>query len=232
MGRKSPQEKKELEYSRDHFTPGWDSSRMFPRTWKRKKTHANRQYRRKSQELLAGLKPGIDANDVVSDDLTAARFQKSITRKRLHKQGTITLGEKVKATLERRTEAVGRKVNKKRAAEAWAKSTLSTLNSLQGENLADFVLRAEAFRRGSLDERLRVMSSQDPVDRALCFLSSIGYGSGVGSAHEIYAVCRNPELRKGFATWFMRVGKLTTAQQRTQTRRRRKSRIAKPRTDN
>ena len=51
MGRKSPQEKKELEYTKDHFTFGWNSSRAFPKTWKRKKTNLNREYRRKSGEL-------------------------------------------------------------------------------------------------------------------------------------------------------------------------------------
>lgn len=220
MTRKSPQEKKELEYSKDHFTPGFDSSRMFPRTWKRKKTQANRQYRRKSQELLAGLKPGMSEDDLIPDDLTASRFQKSVSRKRLHKQGTITLGEKVKLTLEHRAEMVGRRVNRKREAEAWANSALSTLNSLQGEKLIAFVRRADRYRHGSLDERLHVMSSQDPLDRAICFLGRIDYGSGGGSAHEIYVVCRNPELRKGFETWLMKFEKLITPKQQNKARRR------------
>jgi len=108
--RKSPQQKKELELTRDHFTRGWHSSRMFPRTWKRKKVGANREYRQKSEELLAQAKPGIGALDIelIADDPTAARFQKSVIRKRLHKIGTVTVGEKVKDKLERRAEAVGR----------------------------------------------------------------------------------------------------------------------------
>ena len=102
--RKSPQQKKELEQTKDHFTPGWQSSRLFPKTWKRKKTRVNREYRRKSEELLAPAKPGIAADDLelIADDLTAARFQKSVSRTRLHKIGTITVGEKVKRKLERR----------------------------------------------------------------------------------------------------------------------------------
>jgi hypothetical protein len=54
----------ELEYSKDHFTPGWNSSRMFPRTRRRKKTQANRVFRRKSAELLTELKPGMGETDV------------------------------------------------------------------------------------------------------------------------------------------------------------------------
>ena len=71
---------------------------------------ANREYRQKSEELLAQAKPGIGALDIelIADDPTAARFQKSVIRKRLHKIGTVTVGEKVKDKLERRAEAVGR----------------------------------------------------------------------------------------------------------------------------
>jgi len=93
--RKSPQQKKELEYTRNHFTFGWVSSRNFPQTWKRKKARVNRNYRHKSEEILAQAKPGIASDDVesIADDLTAARFQKSISRKRLRKVGTVTVGE-------------------------------------------------------------------------------------------------------------------------------------------
>ena len=93
MSRKSPQEKKELEYTKGHFTFGFKSSRMFPKTWKRKKTQANRQYRRKSQELLAGLKPGMDEEGLISDDLTAAR------------SGTLTLGHDPRLLLSTNFEA-------------------------------------------------------------------------------------------------------------------------------
>ena len=76
--RKSPQEKKSLEYTRDHFTFAEHSS--FPTTWKRKKTHANREFRRKSAELLVQAKSGMAVDDValIADDLTASLFQKSL----------------------------------------------------------------------------------------------------------------------------------------------------------
>src|SRR5215469_7742839 len=109
--RKTPQEKKGLEYTKDHFTFGQQSSRTFPKTWKRKKAHANREYRRKSGELLAQAKPGIGSQDLpaIADDLTAARFTKSVVRKPLEKTDTVTLEEKVRLKLARREKSVGRR---------------------------------------------------------------------------------------------------------------------------
>jgi hypothetical protein len=139
--RKSPQEKKQLEYTRDHFTFGWESSRHFPDTWKRKKTHANREYRRKSDELLAQVKPGLAAEDAssIAEDLTVACLQKSVVRKRLQKGGTVTVGEKVKAKLERRVETVGRRATRRVAEDNAAEAAIRTLNSLEGKKLADVV---------------------------------------------------------------------------------------------
>jgi len=131
-GRAPPQQKKQLEYTRDHFTFGWHSSRTFPTTWKRKKTRANREYRRKSEELLTQAKAGIAVDDVelLADDLTAARFQKSVIRKRLHKTGTVTVGEKVKGKLEKREQTAGRKVQRHQHYDHAATSAISTLVSL------------------------------------------------------------------------------------------------------
>lgn len=147
MTRKSPQEKKQLDYERDHFTPGWNSSsRMFAKTWRGKKTHANRQYRRRSQELLVGMKTGIGEDDLFSDDLTAARFQESVSRKRLRKQGTMTLREKVETKLSKRATMVGRRARTKREAEAWAKSAVATLGTPSGREIC----RSFSTRRASM----------------------------------------------------------------------------------
>jgi hypothetical protein len=197
MDRKSPQEKKQLEYTKDHFTFGWQSSRMFPKTWKQKKMSANRQYRRKSQELLAELKPGIGEHDLISDDLTAARFQKSVSRKRLHKQGTVSLGEKIKAKLEKRTALAGRRVLSKQTCERWASSSVTTLNGLRGNEFTEVARRAKNLCTGNMSELRRVMSSQDPVDRALEFL----YRVSIGCAHESNALHRSAELQQRLATW-------------------------------
>jgi hypothetical protein len=197
VDRKSPQEKKKLEYTKNHFTFGWQSSRMFPKTWKQRKTKVNRQYRRKSQELLAELKPGLSEHDLTSDDLTATRFQKSVSRKRLYKQGTVTVGEKVKAKLEKRTAIAGRRVQGKRECDRWARSAVTTLNGLQAKELADVARRAKALCTGNMDELLHVMSSHHPVDRALEFLRRVSFGS----APETSALRRSEELQQGLATW-------------------------------
>jgi hypothetical protein len=169
--RKSPQQKKRLAYTKGHFTFGWQSSRMFPKTWKRKKTRVNREYRRKSEELLAQAKPGIAADDValIADDLTAARFQKSVVRKRLHKTGTVTVGEKVKQKLERREQAAGRNVQRHQGYDHAATSAISTLSSLDGEKLVDVVRHADLLcGAGNADELRRVLQSKDPVAIGLC----------------------------------------------------------------
>src|SRR5439155_15972365 len=168
--RKSPQRKKQLEYTKNHFTFGWHSFRTFPTTWKRKKTRANREYRRKSEELLTQAKPGIAVDDVelLADDLTTARFQKSIIRKRLHKTGTVTVGEKVTRKLERREETAGRKVQRRQHYDHAATSAISTLRSLNGERLVGVVRRADLLCGArNADELKRVLQSNDPVDRAL-----------------------------------------------------------------
>jgi hypothetical protein len=196
MDRKSPQEKKQLEYTKDHFTFGWQSSRMFPKTWKQKKTWANRQYRRRSQELLAEMKPGMGEHDLVSDDLTAARFKKSVSRKRLHKSGTVSLGEKVKAKLDKRTALVGRRMQRKQTCERWARSSVTTLNGLRGDEFKEVARRAKSLCTGNMSELRRVMSSQDPVNRALEFL----YRVSVGFAHESDALHRSADQQR-LATW-------------------------------
>ena len=205
--RKSPQQKKELELSRDHFTPGWQSSRMFPRTWKRKKVRANREYRRKSEELLAQAKPGIGAQyiELIADDLTAARFQKSVIRKRLHKIGTVTVGARVKDKLERRAEAVGRNVRNHERYDRAAASTVKTLSSLAGEELLGVVRRAGLLcRDGNEDERRRVRQSTDAVDRALYFVSLVCSGSGF----ELDALRRNPQLDKALEAWIRKAARM------------------------
>ena len=214
--RKSPQQKKEMEYTKDHFTPGWHSSRMFPRTWKRKKTRVNRVYRRKSDELLAPAKPGIAADvELIADDLTAARFQKSVSRKRLRKVGTITVGEKVKRKLDNREEAVGRKVRRHQQYDRAATSAVSTLCALDGEKLVDVVRHADLLCNGrNADELKRVLGSHDPVDRALHFL----YSLASGFAFEKYALRRNPELDKALENWIVKANRIFDREKRARER--------------
>ena len=198
--RKSPQQKKQLEYTKDHFTFGWYSSRMFPTTWKRKKARANREYRRKSEKLLTQAKPGIAVDDVelLADDLTAARFQKSIIRKRLHKTGTVTVSEKVKRKLQRREESAGRKVLRRQHDDNVATSAVTALRALGGEELVSVVRRADLLcGERSVSELNRVMQSKNPIDHALHFLYRVSWGSAL----EIDALRRNQELDKALGIW-------------------------------
>ena len=118
--RKSPQQKKRLEYDKDHFTFS-ESPHAFPKQWRRKKTQATRENRRKSDELLVQAKPEMSAKDIdlVVGDVTLAQLAKSVLRKRLHKRGTVTVGEKVKLKLEKRAETVGRRVKSHESMTFW-----------------------------------------------------------------------------------------------------------------
>jgi hypothetical protein len=211
--RKSPQQKKELEYTRDHFTPGWVSSRYFPKTWKRKKARVNRDYRRKSEEILAQAKPGTASSDVetIADDLTAARFQKSVSRKRLHKIGTITVGEKVKRKLGSRREAVGRNARRHQRYDDAAKSAVNTLTSLEGNALLHVVRRADLLCNArNEDERKRVLQGRDQIDRALDFL----YQLSIGSAFEGNALRRHPDLHKALRAWMRKADRILESDNR------------------
>ena len=93
--RRSPQEKKQLEYTRDHFTFA-EHVHAFRKQWPLKKALSNRKYRRKSDELLAPAKTGMSVDDaeLTSGDVTSARVMKLVRRERLHKSGTVTVGER------------------------------------------------------------------------------------------------------------------------------------------
>jgi hypothetical protein len=211
--RKSPQQKKQLEYTKDHFTPGFQSSRMFPKMWRRKKTLANREFRRKSDEILAPAKLGLTGDDVnsISDDLTSARFEKSVSRKHLRKVGTITLGEKVKRKVERRQEAVGRNVSKHRHYDAMAKTAVLTLTSLEGEELTAVTRRADRLcNRKDRQKPTQIWSSNAPVDCALKFL----YQLSCGSTFEQEALRRDPALQNLFAEWLKKADRILAKDER------------------
>ncbi|HWW97376.1 MAG TPA: hypothetical protein VNY74_06755 [Edaphobacter sp.] len=209
--RKSPQEKKSLEYTRDHFTFAEHSS--FPKTWKRKKTHANREYRRKSDELLVQAKPGMAADDValIADDLTAALFQKSVVRKPLRKTGTVTAGEKVKLGLAKRDQRVGRRAQSHEAYDRAATLAVRTLTSLDGERLVSAARRAGILcGLGFTEEHGRLLRSSDSLDRALYFLYLLTSGSG----REIDALRRNEELGAALTAWVTKANRILARDRR------------------
>lgn len=204
---KSPQEKKALAYTKDHFTFGRQSSRMFPRTWKRKKAHANREYRRKSDELLAQAKSGVDAQyaELVAGELTASHLEKSVFRKRLHKHGTVSMGEKVRLKLTRRKETVGRRVNLRSHYDLEADHAVRTLTALEGEGLAKEIWRAYRLcQPGEHEERFRLSRSNADLDRALTFLVNVHWGG----ANERDALRRNKRLCKTFCSWIEKANQI------------------------
>lgn len=217
--RKSPQQKKELAYAKDHFAGGYNSSAHgLAKGWRRKKAQVHRQYRRKSDELLAPVKPGLGAGDVelISGELTPGHLQKSVTRKRLHKIGVITMGERVKKRLQRRSEAAGRKVQQHQHFDQAAAAAVRTLNYLSGEGLVQVVNRAEQLRKRNGDELKRVRNSKGPVDQALSFLFAVS----VGSSRELDALRRNPALNRDLGSWIQKAHRIMAKEQRKQERKR------------
>jgi hypothetical protein len=196
---KSPQEKKQLEYSKDHFTFS-ETPHAFPRQWRRKKARVNRQYRRKSDELLAPAKQHLSASDaeVLVGDLTIGHLKDSITRKRLRKSSTVSVGEKVRIKLEKRKEMTGRRANSHRRYDDLVAEAVGTLTSLEREDLTKFVRRAKKFLQGGDPlEWIRLRESDRPLDRALYFLESLERGDA--SFHD--ALRRNQALCHGFQQW-------------------------------
>jgi hypothetical protein len=157
-------------------------------------------------------------DDLKSDDLTAARFQKSISRKRLNEAGTVTLGEKVKRKLEKRAALVARRVRIKQSCDTRARSTLTALNALQGEELLEVARRAVSLYRGNADELRRVTLSQDPLDRALEFSRRLSFGF----PPEIYALQRSPALQEQLSAWLKKVERAAIRAQRIEASIRRK----------
>lgn len=197
---KSPQEKKTLEYTKDHFTFGYNSSRALPRIWKRKKAHANRKYRRKSAELLTQAKPGVNAEgaELVAGELTAVHLKQSISRKRLLKHGTVSLGEKIKIKLAKRNEMIGRRAYSHRHYDQEATFAIHILTALEGEKLADAISQASLLcHPGNHEERFCLSRSKDDLNRALTFFVNAHWGH----ANERDALRRNQKLCMAFQHW-------------------------------
>ena len=216
--RRSPQEKKRLEYTRNHFTFGRQSSRTFPKVWKRKKAYVNRSFRRIGDGLLAQAKPGIPAEEAVAigEDVTIARIEKLRDRRALHKGGTVSVGEKVKLKLERRKEMVRRRVGSHEKYDRLAASAVETLTSLSGEQLAEVAHRASRLCH-FIDQRqiLRLRQSSDPIDQALHFFRSVSWGS----APEKQALCRNKELWDAWSSWIDAVNRILRRDRRPSERK-------------
>lgn len=198
--RKSPQEKKQLEYTRSHFTFSNRSDRVFSKVWKRKKAHANRVVRRKGDDLLAQAKPGIGAEDAVElgEGITTSRIEKFKIPERLRKRGTVSVGEKVRLKLQRRKETVGRRTLSHEKYDLLATSAVKTVTSLEGNELKMMAHRMSRLCQGGDPiEFQRIQQSSDPIDQALKFFDRVFRGS----APERLALRRNKSLCKAWCDW-------------------------------
>ncbi len=86
--KKTPPEKKEAEYEKDHYTFTWLSPRGFRKTWKKKKNYRNRVVRRKSKNLLHEVE-WLSLNELgpVEESFTAELFRKGLTKNKVRKTG-------------------------------------------------------------------------------------------------------------------------------------------------
>lgn len=110
---KSPPEKKELALKKDHFIIA-EYPHAFRKNWPRKKARTNRDYRRKTEEIISRAKRTISSEDAeaVATDLTAARLKQSVSRKRLHKSGKVSLAERISITQDDRKRSIGKNVER------------------------------------------------------------------------------------------------------------------------
>jgi hypothetical protein len=104
--KKTPQEKKEAAYEKDHYTFPWASPHSFRKSWKKKKNHVNRVVRRKSKNLLQQVeKSSYEKFGPEEESLTAELFRKGLGRKKLRKTGVVSLQEKINRKREYRARS-------------------------------------------------------------------------------------------------------------------------------
>jgi len=214
---KTPQLKKELELNKDHFTFA-KHVHGFRKEWKEKKAQANRQYRRKSDKLLLPAKPEISADDAEAlvGDVTVAQIEKSNSNKRLHKQSTVSLGEKIDIKSRKRKDAIGRRVESKQKSDQVVRSAVSTLLALDGNELVDVVNRiARVLHGGDPTEWMRLYKSKDRIDRAIFFVEQIERGDWTLGE----ALRRDQELCKTFHYWATKANRILAKQVRPTQRK-------------
>ena len=154
--------------------------------------------------------------ELIANDLTAARFQKSVSRERLHKFGTVSVGEKVQIKLEKRADATGRNVRRHRWNEQEVAAASSVLSALRGEKLIDVVRRTDRLLNlRNADELKRVRQSNDPVDRAISFLHRLSWGS----VADLDGLKRNAELERDFGIWAQKANCIIERDKRERVRK-------------
>ena len=214
---KSPQQKKQLELKKDHFT-FTDAPHAFRKNWKKKKANVNRQYRRRSDEVLCIAKPEISGEDaeVLVGDVTVAHLENSISERRVRKRSTVSLGEKIKTKSLNRQERIGRRVESKRESSHVVQSAVSTLVALDGEELVQVVNRIDkVLHGGDPIEWMRLYQSKDRIDRAILFVEQIERGDWTLSE----ALRTDQKLCKTFQSWAVKASRILAKQARPSQRK-------------
>jgi hypothetical protein len=95
MKRKTPREKKNLEYIKDHITLT-ESVHGARKTWPRKEARATRTHRRRVRQILTSFQARHEED--VPDELNP----KSVRRRRVHKLGVLPFAEVLGRRMEQR----------------------------------------------------------------------------------------------------------------------------------
>jgi hypothetical protein len=149
--RRSPQENKELDYERQHFTLG-KSNKGFRKKWPKKKAIAERQFRHKIANTLAR------GSDMDSDDLQSEVL--SCRRKHVGKWGVPNLRELIE---HKKAKRLGRVGGKKRRMERLL-SSMTNQYLEESRRLARLQeVRAAVERRAALRVMRRTWSKSSGV---------------------------------------------------------------------
>lgn len=119
--KKTPKEKKDAAYEKDHYTFAWHSPRGFQKSWKKKKNRVNRVVRRKSKALLHSVE-GLSHTELSpeQESFTDQLFRKGLNKKKLRKVGVVSLREKVEEKIADRKDRSGFNIrNKARQVEGF-----------------------------------------------------------------------------------------------------------------
>jgi hypothetical protein len=106
--KKTPKEKKDAAYEKDHYTFAWNSPHGFQKSWKKKKNRVNRVVRRKSKVLLHSIE-GLSYTELSpeQESFTDQLFRKGLSKKKLRKIGVVSLREKVEQKIADRNNHSG-----------------------------------------------------------------------------------------------------------------------------
>jgi hypothetical protein len=110
MGRRlTPQEKKRLAYSRDHYVSAGESRHAFRKNWPKKKAMANQAHRHLATEKIRQLNKFSDSGSIENApiEVTGEQLRKPDPRKKLDKCGVHSLREYIQYSRERRSERDG-----------------------------------------------------------------------------------------------------------------------------